>query len=75
MSTGTSVFFFSSFEFPRQGELPGTKCGGSMLPPLSVTKHLWSNSPTGAVLKLLEIEILTSPGKLSGLRCGSLVSE
>jgi len=75
MSTGTSVFFFSSFEFQRQEELPGTKCGGSMALLLSVTKHLRSNSATGAVLKLLQIESGTSPRKLSGLRCTSLVTE
>jgi hypothetical protein len=28
---------------------------------LSVTKHRWSNSATGAVLKLLEIEGLIPP--------------
>jgi hypothetical protein len=62
------MFFFSFFQSRGQEELPGIEIGGSMALSLSVTRHLWSNSATGAVLKLLEIERLISPRKLSGLR-------
>jgi hypothetical protein len=53
--------FFSFFQSRGQEELPGIEIGGSMALLLSVTKHRWSNSATGAVLKLLEIERLIPP--------------
>jgi len=45
------MFFFSFFQSRGQEELPGIEIGGSMALLLSVTRHLWSNSATGAVLK------------------------
>src|SRR5262249_35904896 len=66
-STQTCVFF-SHFLNPQVKEnCRASKPGRLMTLPLSVTKHLWSNSATGAVLKLSEIENVALPRNLSGV--------